>query len=511
MKSIKSFCIIALMMFLILFVPGASALDYQTLWELPFHNSGAWTPIQFPDLPANTGSLAQSFSWPTTFIGIRIQSPSWSGTGAGYRMRLFTWNTDYATTIAGTALAERVLVNYPDNGAHELMLPSVAPAGNYLLLTDEPVPGSGSAGHWGWNASSAYGNPIPSAYSNGAPVDGLVFQISIGSAIERVYETVEDFSTPGGTAPVSLANNPKIGQRFTATQVFEGIEVNGPAWSTNGQKGMTIRLYTWAGSYAATVAQTPLFTSVLTALNDNFWYPCVGTTTYPPGVYFFELSEPTNPGNPGDLNIGAWVDTESTYADGEAYLNGVEQLGGYLWKQLFAGGNPGAWTPFPFVGIYPGASLAQSVHIDEPFYGIAFHSPSWNGTGAGYRIGLYNWNTDFNTSYNGTAIKQQTFANYPDNGTQQMLLDGPAPAGDYLFMTDEPVQGTGNVGHWGWTGSPYNTGGDVPNSYFDGIKGTDYYDAPVFNVSYAVTSDVAPDVKSRSVRNPANITEWSQY
>lgn len=511
MRLFRTLCTVAFMLLLVIAIPGASAVDYQVLWEIPFNNTGTWSPIQFPDLPGDTGSLAQSFQTATPIVGVRIHSPSWSGTGAGYRMRLFAWNTDYATSITGTVLGERVLVNYPDNGAHELTLPVAVPAGSYLLVTDQPVPGTGAAGHWGWNASTAYGNPIPSAFSNGEPVDGLVFQIQLGTAVERIYETVEDFFTVGGTAPASLAAYPKIGQRFTATQPFEGVEVNGPTWSTNGQKGMTIRLYNWAGSYAATVAQTPLLTSVLTALNDNFWHPCVGTTTYPPGVYFFELSDPTNPGNPGDLAVGAWIEMESTYADGEAYLNGVLQTGGFVWKRVFAHESPGAWTPFAFVGFYPGASLAQTVETTEPIYGIGFQSPSWNGTGAGYRIGLYNWNTDFDTSYNGTPIKTQTFANYPDNGTNKMLLDNPVPPGNYLFMTDEPVQGTGNAGHWGWTGSPFNTGGDVPNSYFDGVKGTDFYDAPVFDVYYAVPGEGGPDVKSRSVRNPASIIEWSQY
>lgn len=519
MKSSKVLCSMIVLLGMILGLAGASAEGVQFVWDRLYGEAqgqtGTWTPTQHN--PQGTGSLAQSFVAPNPFIGVRIASPSWNGTGAGFRMRLFAWNTDYATSVAGAVLGEASIVNYADNSSPQLMLAAAVPAGNYLLVTDEGVSGTGASGHWGWSGSNLYVDPTVAAYSNGTPIDGLVFDIGIARAFARPYTTVEDYFTPGAASAISLAAHPKIGQRFTATQLFDGVEMSCPSWSTNEVKGFTVKLYNWAGSYAATVAQAPLATKVYTNTYDNFWY-FVGVDesapALPPGQYFWEMSEPTS--TTADLNVGCWLVNQSAYSMGEAYIDGVAQ-GATNLTWIIPFNNSGQWTPTQFLGAYPEASLSQTFEVSVPIYGVGINSPSWSGTGAGYRMRLYAWDTDYNTTLGGTVLAEKTFTNYTDNGWNQMELVSPLPAGQYMIHTDQPVFGTGAAGHWGWKNSSFNTGTDVPNAYLDGYKATDYletYGYLVFNISYATMSEIelGPDFQSRAVvYDTTAVQDWTQY
>ena len=518
MKSSKVLCSMIVLLGMIFGLAGASADGYQFVWDRLYDEgqSGAWTPVQHS--PQDTGSLAQSFVAPYPFIGVRIASPSWNGTGAGFRMRLFAWNTDYATSVAGAVLGEASIVNYADNSNPQLMLAADVPAGNYLLVTDEGVSGTGACGHWGWAGSNSFVDPTTAAFGNGVINDGFVYDIGIAQSFPRNYTTVENFFTGGADAAISLTTYAKIGQRFTATLSFNAVELNTPAWSTEGVKGFTARLWTWAGDYATTVAQTPLATNVHTQIHDNFWYVVENNTVLPPGVYFWEMSEPTS--TTADLSVGVWWNSQSAYNEGEAYLNGVAQgATAMTWTNIYADGG-GTWTPFNF-GSY--LNYSQSFEATNTFYGVGMHSPSWGphavGGGQSYRMTLYHWNTDWATSVAGTPIAQQTFADYPDNGTNKIEIPAGLPPGQYLLDTDQPVWGTapntGQPGHWGWTGSSYNTGTDVPNMYVDGYKSTDYgYVNPVFDMvlGYAVEEPRGADFLSRSVlRDDLAVMDWTQY
>lgn len=288
----------------------------------------------------------------------------------------------------------------------------------------------------------------------------LVFSIFALSGFGQTL--VETFYTAdGGSSPITLNGGQKCAQRFTATLAFEGIEVNGPTWSVSGEKGMTIRLYKWAGNYEATVAQNPVATSVLENLDDNAWFLCAAGSALPPGQYLWETSEPTN-SNPDAVDpyqIGCWIWNGSKYAGGEAYFNGVPYGEvSVTWSRLFGTDQTGVWTPFPFPDADPvtnSSTLAQSFYASAPFQGIAIASPTWNGYGAGYRLSLYKWKTDYETTVAQKAIAQKTITNHSDNANGELLLDSPQLAGNYLLVTDEPVRGSGNIGHWGWTDSSW--------------------------------------------------------
>lgn len=495
-------------------VRGADAVDYQVFWEKPFSgDTGTWYYIQFENPEATFG---QTFEVTSPFIGVQIGSPSWGGTGAGFTMGLYRWDTDYATTLAGTPVATQVIENYVDDSDVTMMFSPAAPAGQYLLHTYDPVwgvnPETGIPGHYyHTDGASHFADPIPAAYSNGIIMESQsVFSIGVAHGLEYPYTSGESFYTSGGNQePLSLAAYPKLGQRFTATQPFDGIEVNSPTWGTQGDKGFTLSLWPWVNNYTSTVAQTPLASITYTGTFDELWYAVANATSLPAGVYFWEMSNPTTTSD--DVNVGLWSYVESAYDGGEAYINGEAAASStLLWSYPFDGS--GTYTPFPFDSY---TTMAQSFEITETSYGVGLQSPTWGGTGAAYRMTLYHWVTDYATSITGTPIAQSTFVNYIDDTTNKIEIPAGLAAGQYLLVTDEPVTGTEKVGHWSFDASDYNLGLDVPNVYLDGVKATDLgYNYPVFRLALGSQAEnpTGRDFMSRAVYSKTTaVIDWAQY
>ncbi|HOJ62017.1 MAG TPA: hypothetical protein PK878_17175 [bacterium] len=340
----------------------------------------------------------------------------------------------------------------------------------------------------------------------------FVLVLCLCASVGFSQEIVENFFTPdGGNSPITLNGGQKCAQRFTATLPFEGIQVNGPTWSVNGEKGMTIRLYKWAGSYASTVAQPPLATSVLVDLNDNDWFLCAAGSELPPGEYLWEASEPTN-SNPDAVDpfqIGCWLYNGSKYKGGEAYFNGVPYGEvSVLWVRQYGSPQAGTWTPVPFPdGDNP--TLAQSFFTSGPFQAVGIASPTWNGYGAGYRLRLYKWNTDYDTTVAQSPIAEKTIENHSDNARGELLLTAPQPEGKYLLLTDMPVRGTGNVGHWGWSNSDWWDPDTI--AYSNGEEIANYFTFDLF-LGEPSEEEVGKDFASRSVTGVATrVSNWAVY
>ncbi len=340
----------------------------------------------------------------------------------------------------------------------------------------------------------------------------LILILSIVSLSGFGQTLVEDFFTgDGGSSPITLNGGQKCAQRFTATQPFEGIQVNGPTWSVSGEKGMTIRLYKWAGNYETTVAQTPLATSVLVNLNDNDWFLCAAGSELPPGQYLWEASEPTNsnPNATDPYQIGCWLYNESKYEGGEAYFNGVPYGDVSLkWTRMYGNQQTGTWTPFPFPSS-DNPTLSASFYAYFPFQGVAIASPTWNGTGAGYRLNLFKWDTDYDTTVAKKPIAQKTIQNHSDNARGELLLDTPQIEGKYLLVTDQPVRGTGNVGHWSWMNSDWWDDDNI--AYADGVEIDGFANFDLF-IGEPISEKVGKDFASRSVTGVATrVAEWPVY
>jgi hypothetical protein len=175
------------------------------------------------------------------------------------------------------------------------------------------------------------------------------------------------------------------------------------------------------------------------------------------------------------------------------------------WQRLFADGQAGTWNPFPF-STNDQPTLSQSFESGFEFNAVGIASPTWNGFGAGYRMSLYKWDKDFATTVSKPPIGQTTFTNISDNAHDELYLTTNAPAGRYLVVTDQPVRGSGNVGHWGWLDSSYADDNTV--TFADGAPMLQSPSLDVF-VGYPAAEKVGKDFASRSVSDVATpILDW---
>jgi len=141
--------------------PGGSFDSRQLLYSDP----GTQSP-----LPLSTGNrAAQQFTAGSSFYAIAVACPNWNSTNSSITLTLYQWNTDYATTVAGTPVAMQVYTNYADNQNLQLAKAGNFPAGAYLWLLSNP---SGTAGVWEKSGDVAGVNN----YVNGQLVTGNSFQ-----------------------------------------------------------------------------------------------------------------------------------------------------------------------------------------------------------------------------------------------------------------------------------------------------------------------------------------------
>jgi hypothetical protein len=105
---------------------------------------------------------AQQFN-AADFNTLRVSCPNWASNNSSLTLTLYTWNTDYATTITGIPIATKTFVNFADNSWLEMSFPEQA-SDHYLWVLSDP---SGTPGVWALLDSTD-----PSvAYHNGNPQD----------------------------------------------------------------------------------------------------------------------------------------------------------------------------------------------------------------------------------------------------------------------------------------------------------------------------------------------------
>lgn len=109
--------------------------------EFHFPDAGTQSPVQL-----NAGNTAaQKFATTQAFYAVAVACPNWNTPNSNLTFSLYKWNTDYATTLAGTALQTLVFANYADNQNLQLSKDDKFDAGDYLWLLSDP---SGTAGVW---------------------------------------------------------------------------------------------------------------------------------------------------------------------------------------------------------------------------------------------------------------------------------------------------------------------------------------------------------------------------
>ncbi|MCL1792404.1 MAG: hypothetical protein FWG34_00890 [Oscillospiraceae bacterium] len=90
-------------------------------------------------------SIGVKFTAEFTITDIDLSCPSWSDDIGTMVFRLYKWDTDYATTVAGTPVLvdEETLVDYPDNAMMSLDFGIEIEPGTYLWELSEGKDGVG--------------------------------------------------------------------------------------------------------------------------------------------------------------------------------------------------------------------------------------------------------------------------------------------------------------------------------------------------------------------------------
>lgn len=103
-----------------------------------------------------------------------INCPSWSNDVGSLTMRIFKWNTDYATTVAAAPVAEETFVDYGDNDWLFMYFSEDGvkglEAGEYLVTLGDGVDESGS-GVGLWTMGPVADPAVINYYANGEVTD----------------------------------------------------------------------------------------------------------------------------------------------------------------------------------------------------------------------------------------------------------------------------------------------------------------------------------------------------
>ena len=116
-----------------------------------YTEDGNRTPIS---LMAGSASVAVHIAAEGIVESVSANCPSWSDNIGSLTMKIYAWDTDYETTLAGKALVAETFIDYDDNATLEMDLTDDfekggLPAGEYLwILCDGEDAGKSGVGIW---------------------------------------------------------------------------------------------------------------------------------------------------------------------------------------------------------------------------------------------------------------------------------------------------------------------------------------------------------------------------
>jgi len=158
--------------------------DKTVYVDMYVDDGGNHTPVS---LMAEGSSVAARIVAEGYLNAASIACPSWSNNIGNLTMRVYTWNTDYATTVAGTPVFEQEYVDYADNdtllaefGTEES---KGLPAGEYLWWLGNGVDESGSGVGLYAKQYPAEESTIVELYQNGEVITNLGWEGSFDIVI----------------------------------------------------------------------------------------------------------------------------------------------------------------------------------------------------------------------------------------------------------------------------------------------------------------------------------------
>ncbi|MHB8578234.1 MAG: T9SS type A sorting domain-containing protein [Ignavibacteriaceae bacterium] len=131
-----------------------------TIHYIGYDTANGWNGSKSPVQISAGTSIGMKFTTDSSFVSVGVFCPSWADTTNRVTFKLYRWNTDYATTVAGTPIADSNFVNYSDNTFLTLNFHS-QPVGTYYWELSNP---SGTVGAWFFN-NDQY-NATSTSYQN---------------------------------------------------------------------------------------------------------------------------------------------------------------------------------------------------------------------------------------------------------------------------------------------------------------------------------------------------------
>lgn len=301
------------------------------VWTPQYTVSGTHTPVQI----TSTDVAAQKFYVNHEFQTIGIITPSWGNNIGNLTVKLFTWNTDYATTIAGTPLAGWTSTNgFPDNVNFTVGTATMLPAGYYLWSLSN---GTEVVGVWKYTGSSNANNVN---YFNGSVVSGD-YEMSV---MNHMWDVINHKSSTNGTTWTNdtVVMTPTIDSRDNFSVCDPGVIKIGSYYyigytSTEDSRGTNNHVY---------IARSTSPTGPFDKWNGSGW----GGNPQP-FITYNEASYRFGAGEPSFVLIGTTIYIYYSWLGEDASGNGTNQT-----RVATASSTDANW---------PGALTYRGVAIDK--------------------------------------------------------------------------------------------------------------------------------------------------
>lgn len=283
-------------------------------------------------------------------------------------------------------------------------------------------------------------------------VGGQYIDVGIGEMIDLPLSPTNLYEPFDNTVPVQLTGSNTAAEKFTATNPFNAIDVSCPSWSNN-IGNLTLKLFVWNTDYNTTVNGIPIAIHKYSNFVDNALLR-LDFSQQAPGTYLWLLDTPSE-------TVGVWKCEGSTDLS-VAYFNGSITTGDYRSRVFYtekpqppdpvitnlftANGNN---VPVQLTG---SNTAAERFTAAAPFTAVAVSCPSWSNDTGTLLMKLFRWNSDYNTTVNGTPVYTKEFVNYTDNEWNRMNFQK-LPAGEYMWVMYYSQE---TVGVWKYEGSTYS-------------------------------------------------------
>lgn len=378
-------------------------------------------------------------------------------------LKVYVWNTDYATTVASTPKYSVEFANHRNNTAKVFAIPTELGLAGTLYWEIECLEASSGMKH-GYVPGTGFAKAGVESFRNGTAIASVYAgEKNIGCDVftldmEETGTSYPLYVTAGKDQYTGNSNHSaKIGQTaiIPAGKVLSGLDLGNMRKTTYDNGGPvtgTFSVYQWTGNYAETVSRTPLYTQDVSYANNQRALITIPASLMIEGYIFWELA-------PNSEGIGFNPDAARDQIAGTAsYTDGVAKKGPWEKSEyikssllLVDGGiyTAGETTSANLYNGTPDVNVAWNMEWGVRQFGQKFTVPEGNslksitmklnvggGDGKG-TLYFYSWKGDIAGTLKSTPVYSQA-VNVLRNDTMYTVIvpSGSGITGDVLWYLD---------------------------------------------------------------------------